>query len=288
MGLVWFLALLFGLTIAADLFFREWSRRIGKSVLSEKDIDLMAYGVIRMYIPLTTVLIVLVLSSFSLDRVLEFILRWLRIDLYVIIISLVVPLVPFTVTLLYIRTANLLSMIDMDVLDKILGKISRYRIRAWLKLLLLSYLASLTVNAIVAMGEEYGWRAFLFPKLHTYVGIVLAIIISGIIWGLWHIPLISLLKFKSKFYDPKINSIQYILFCLILAIPESVLLVKTSSIIPVAVFHGAVNSIWRITEPITNIKRENKRAIILRGSILSLLLWFIVSMVFSTLIWLLA
>ncbi len=284
--IILFTTILFGLTIIADTVFRELARRAGKSVLSEKDLDLMAYGVIRMYIPLATALIVILLPSFHLDKILEFILRWLRIDLYVVVVSLIVPLIPFIVTLLYIKIIGLLSMLNVDVLDKILGKIGKHRVEAWLKLLSLSYLASLTVNAIVAMGEEYGWRAFLFPKLYAYTGLVLAIIISGIIWGLWHIPLILLLRFKSEFYEPRINSIQYILFCLVLAIPESIILVKTNSIIPVAIFHGAVNSIWRITEPATKITKENKTKIILQASAISLLLWLVISTMFSIMLWL--
>ncbi|MCB0089357.1 MAG: CPBP family intramembrane metalloprotease [Caldilineaceae bacterium] len=52
----------------------------------------------------------------------------------------------------------------------------------------------LTVNVLIsillALGEEIGWRGLLAPQLytqHTFVGTAL---ISGLIWGVWHIPLI--------------------------------------------------------------------------------------------------
>ncbi len=281
LNLLLFVVLLFGLTIVLDLLFKEVSHRHGKDVLSKEDLGLMVYGVIRMYIPLSAATITILLSSNQLFRVTEFLLKWFRIDLYVILISLMAPLIPFTVTLLYIRVIGLLSLLDTSKYNEILEKFDNRRIVAWLKILAISYIAGITVNAVVAMGEEYGWRAFLFDKLYTYIGLITAIIVSGVIWGLWHIPIVVLLKFKTEFHEPVISSIQYILFCLILAIPESILLMKTNSILPVAVFHGSINAIWRITEPLTKITNGNKTTTILCASMVSLLLWLIVSVFFT-------
>ncbi|GII76026.1 abortive infection protein [Sphaerisporangium rufum] len=44
------------------------------------------------------------------------------------------------------------------------------------------------VNAIPALGEEYGWRGWLLPRLLP-LGPVRAIAVSGLIWGAWHAPL---------------------------------------------------------------------------------------------------
>lgn len=38
-------------------------------------------------------------------------------------------------------------------------------------------------------GEEYGWRYFLQPILQKKYGMKLGIIILGIVWGLWHLPI---------------------------------------------------------------------------------------------------
>ncbi|TCK69761.1 membrane protease YdiL (CAAX protease family) [Acidipila rosea] len=49
-----------------------------------------------------------------------------------------------------------------------------------------------TVNVIAtcvwALGEELGWRGFLFPRLHQRVGFHGACLISGAIWAVWHFP----------------------------------------------------------------------------------------------------
>ena len=43
---------------------------------------------------------------------------------------------------------------------------------------------------IILIGEELGWRAFLYDKLERLSGLNGSVIIGGIIWGLWHIPAI--------------------------------------------------------------------------------------------------
>ena len=46
------------------------------------------------------------------------------------------------------------------------------------------------VNGIPAFGEELGWRGFLQRRLVSYYGLVPGITLLGLLWGLWHFPLI--------------------------------------------------------------------------------------------------
>ncbi len=41
---------------------------------------------------------------------------------------------------------------------------------------------------MAALGEEFGWRGFLFPRLLSRYGLVGAALIVGIVWGVWHLP----------------------------------------------------------------------------------------------------
>ena len=40
-----------------------------------------------------------------------------------------------------------------------------------------------------AFGEEWGWRGYMMPKLTELMGRPAAVIVGGIIWGLWHAPM---------------------------------------------------------------------------------------------------
>jgi membrane protease YdiL (CAAX protease family) len=45
------------------------------------------------------------------------------------------------------------------------------------------------LGLIIAFGEEYGWRGYLQSEL-TRLGRVRGVLLLGIIWGIWHWPLI--------------------------------------------------------------------------------------------------
>ena len=41
------------------------------------------------------------------------------------------------------------------------------------------------INTLVAIGEEFGWRAYPFPKLKP-LGVCRALIVHEAVWGVWH------------------------------------------------------------------------------------------------------
>jgi hypothetical protein len=58
----------------------------------------------------------------------------------------------------------------------------------WLVYLMLLLIGT-PVSALLAIGEEYGWRGYLLPKLLP-LGEVKASLIVGLIWAPWHLPLL--------------------------------------------------------------------------------------------------
>jgi len=63
-----------------------------------------------------------------------------------------------------------------------------------LLLSLLTFVVAPIANLIPSLGEEIGWRGFLLPTLEP-LGKARAAVLSGLIWGLWHTPMILLLGF---------------------------------------------------------------------------------------------
>ncbi|SMO37096.1 CAAX protease self-immunity [Saccharicrinis carchari] len=46
----------------------------------------------------------------------------------------------------------------------------------------------IVIIILIALGEEYGWRGFLLPRLMNKFNLFYSSIILGLIWGLWHFP----------------------------------------------------------------------------------------------------
>ncbi|HPV05685.1 MAG TPA: CPBP family intramembrane metalloprotease [Aggregatilineales bacterium] len=52
-------------------------------------------------------------------------------------------------------------------------------------------LLSQLINSLFTFGEEFGWRGYLQPKLMPLGG-RRAMLLMGVIWGLWHAPVIAM------------------------------------------------------------------------------------------------
>ncbi|MFA7090000.1 MAG: type II CAAX endopeptidase family protein [Bacteroidales bacterium] len=52
-------------------------------------------------------------------------------------------------------------------------------------------------SAASALGEEIGWRGFLVPELYKNLGYTKTSLISGAIWGIWHLPILLFADYNS-------------------------------------------------------------------------------------------
>jgi membrane protease YdiL (CAAX protease family) len=100
------------------------------------------------------------------------------------------------------------------------------------------------INIVPTMGEELGWRGYLLPKLRTLFSDRLSIIISGIIWGLWHAPVIIMGHNYGTEYPgyPYVGILVMVVFCVALGIIEGYFTIKLNSVIPAAMIHSAMNA----------------------------------------------
>lgn len=66
-----------------------------------------------------------------------------------------------------------------------------------LLLSLATFIGAPVLNMIPSLGEEIGWRGFLLPNLEP-LGKRKAALLSGMIWALWHTPMIFILRFYYR------------------------------------------------------------------------------------------
>ena len=99
------------------------------------------------------------------------------------------------------------------------------------------------MNFVTCFGEEWGWRGYLFPKLSEKFSIIPMLLISGIIWGLWHAPLTIVGHNYGVGYIgfPITGILAMCLFCIVMGTFLSYVSLKAKSCIPAVLGHGAIN-----------------------------------------------
>lgn len=62
---------------------------------------------------------------------------------------------------------------------------------------LLMGLFGLPRSIATALGEEIGWRGFLVPELYKTMGYTKTSLLTGIIWSIWHYPILIFADYNS-------------------------------------------------------------------------------------------
>lgn len=104
------------------------------------------------------------------------------------------------------------------------------------------------LNFVTCFGEEWGWRGYLLPKVSKHFSTILTLLVTGIIWGLWHAPLTVIGHNYGLGYwgFPFTGIAMMCVFCMVLGIFLSYITLKTNSCIPAILAHGAINGIGAI------------------------------------------
>jgi membrane protease YdiL (CAAX protease family) len=109
----------------------------------------------------------------------------------------------------------------------------------WALLLLQQMIIGIPLGALVTWGEEFGWRSYLQIRLCAEQPAVAAVL-TGLIWGLWHYPVIFL--GYEHYENIGVGLVVFPLNTIMLSIIFGWLRMKTGSIWSSSIAHGATNS----------------------------------------------
>ncbi|MFH1683696.1 MAG: type II CAAX endopeptidase family protein [Candidatus Margulisiibacteriota bacterium] len=106
-------------------------------------------------------------------------------------------------------------------------------------------------NVAFTAGEEIGWRGFLVPQLYKHFNFTATCFITGIIWSVWHFPLII-----SGIYLAQMPLVPQLIFFVVtvtaMTFPISWLRLKSGSVWVAAIMHCSHNLyIQRFFDPLT-------------------------------------
>lgn len=120
------------------------------------------------------------------------------------------------------------------------------------KLTAFSMLLTAMVNgfatALHGFGEEFGWRAYLTPKLEELMPVPAAVVVTGVIWALWHGPLLAYGYDFGKDYSfyPYGGFIAMIVMCTFMSAFFTWLTKRTNSVYPASLCHILFDSVLTV------------------------------------------
>lgn len=146
-------------------------------------------------------------------------MQW-RVGLIWYMVAVLSPIVLFTISQIVTKLLNLPVKIAVPQ-----GDLSFYGILGFV------------INFFANTCEEIGWRGFALPRLQKRYSALIATLIVGILWALWHLPLVFLVGNPMS---------EFPFLWLIIIVTNAFIYTwiynsTKGSILLVALFHGALN-----------------------------------------------
>jgi membrane protease YdiL (CAAX protease family) len=107
-----------------------------------------------------------------------------------------------------------------------------------------AFTLGIAINMVFTFGEEFGWRGYLLPRLAPLGG-TWAAVLTGVVWGLWHAPLIVLSGYNFPGH-PWLGIGGMVLFTVALGVVFAWLRFRSGSVWPSTLAHAALNAQYGI------------------------------------------
>jgi uncharacterized protein len=168
--------------------------------------------------------------------------------------SYLIPLAYGAVSYGFVWLAGFGGFVNKTFVDLLVKDFGLGPMPAWLALPLYgAFTATIGVitGSATVLGEEIGWRGFLVPELAKRHGFTATAAISGLIWAIWHYPLLLLGDYHPAtpvwFYLP-----LFTVTVPLVGFAWTWMRLKSGSLWPCVVLHAAHNTfIQRFFDPMT-------------------------------------
>jgi membrane protease YdiL (CAAX protease family) len=211
---------------------------------------MLILGVGYMFIPMTVAFVVQKLIykeplreplriSFRPNR--WFVVAWLFppcLALATLGVALLLPGVSFSPEMagMFERFKDMLTSEQLEEMER---QTREWPIHPFWLALLQGLLAGPTINAVAAFGEEVGWRGLLQRELGA-LPLWKASAIIGVIWGLWHAPLI--VQGHNYPEHPWTGVWMMTVMTVLLSPLMGYITLRARSVVAAAIFHGTFNA----------------------------------------------
>jgi membrane protease YdiL (CAAX protease family) len=106
---------------------------------------------------------------------------------------------------------------------------------------IVSMLVGGIVGIVTAAGEEIGWRGYMVTRL-VQAGVPAPLVVSGLIWGLWHVPAILTGQYGAGPY-PLLSAVFFLIFAVGISAFWGTLRLRTGSVWSAIFGHAAWNAV---------------------------------------------
>ena len=132
---------------------------------------------------------------------------------------------------------------DLALLDEVVTVFGVKREMLWV--VTFYFMLSAIWLSFCALGEEIGWRAYLYPKLEEVMGEGKAILVGGVIWAVWHFPMLYIGHNFGKGYwgEPWTGFAAFTIYCVAIGSVLYFFTKKTKSVWAAGFMHSIHNTI---------------------------------------------
>jgi membrane protease YdiL (CAAX protease family) len=97
------------------------------------------------------------------------------------------------------------------------------------------------LSCLSAFGEELGWRGYMLTRL-IVAGVPRPVFVSGLVWALWHVPLILSGQYAAG-TQPWLSAVLFVIGVIADAYLAAYVRLRSGSVWPAVMYHGAWNAI---------------------------------------------